>query len=172
MARRKMSHETIQQAAQKWAAGYSQAGPAIQRGVANPTRDPAQAAINAQNLLMTNWNNAVTSGRWAEGLARSGLAGWQAGMIGKTIPSLAARAQVGQAHYAAFLQQWIPPLQAMVQGMQPRGDYQTNRQRMLQVVDYMHSQRGRFRKVWRQGGAVPGGAFNLGGIAQQFGVGQ
>lgn len=163
MARRKLSHESIQQAAQKWANGYAQSGNAIKAGVQNPSRDPTQAAIAAQQTLLANLTAAITSGRWAQGLQQSGLQGWQQGMLNKTIPSLATRAQVGQGHYAAFLQQWIPPLQSFIQTLPPRADYATNKSRMNAVLDYMHGQRGKFRRAWRnQGANFFGGASSFG----------
>lgn len=151
MARRKLSRESIQQAAQAWAAGYTASGAAIAAGVANPRVDPTQAAIAQQATLLQNFNAAVSSGQWAAGLRKSGLAGWQAGMTQKTIPSLGTRATAGQPHYLAFLQQWGPAVEAQVAALPARGDYNANKQRANAMMDWEHSQRGKYRKLWRGG---------------------
>lgn len=151
MARRKLSRENIAAAAQKWAAGYTASGPAIQAGVQNPRTDPTQAAIAQQQTLLQNFNAAVSSGAWANGLRRAGLGGWQAGMMNKTIPSLGTRATAGQPHYQAFLNQWAPALEAAVAALPARGDFNANKQRASAMMDWQHQQRGKYRKLWRGG---------------------
>lgn len=150
---RKYKTESAQQAAQKWAANYAASGPAIQAGVAQPRQDPTAAAIAQQTTLVQNFNQAVTSGAWANGLRKAGLAGWQTGMTKKTIPSLATRAQAGADHYQAFRSQWNAFLDSTLANLPARGTYEQNMQRARAMADAEHGQRGKFRKLWRGGGA-------------------
>lgn len=158
---KKSKNKNSQQMAATWAQNYGASGQAMTRGVQNPTRDPTTAAIGQQNTMVANWNAAVTSGRWAAGLQAAGLQGWQQGMINKTIPQLAQRAQVGAAHVQAFLAAWLPAVQSQVQQLPARADYATNKQRMNTLLDWMHSQKGKYKHVWRPAGG--GGGF-FGGI--------
>lgn len=153
---KKSKSRTVQQMAANWAANYGASGAAMAKGVAQPSRDPTQAAIAQQSTMVSNWNAAVSSGQWASALAASGLAGWQAGMTQKTIPQLAQRAQVGQSHVAAFLNSWIPAVNQEVSSLPARGTYATNKQRLNTLLDWMHGQRGRYKHVWRSGaGGIP-----------------
>jgi hypothetical protein len=149
MSRGKLSRESIAAAAQKWANGYAGSGAAMAKGVQNPTRDPTAAAIAQQNAMVQGWNASITSGQWKASLASAGLAGWQAGMMQKTIPSLATRANVGQPHVTAFLNAWAPAITAAIQSLPPRGDYAANKARSGAMQDWEHAQRGKFRKMWR-----------------------
>lgn len=146
---RKSKTRTSAQMAATWAANYGASGAAMAKGVASPSRDPAMAAISQQTTMVTNWNAAVSSGRWASALTQSGLSGWQQGMTNKTIPQLAQRAQVGQAHMAAFLGNWLPAVQAQVSQLPARADYATNKQRMNTLLDWMHAQKGKYKHSWR-----------------------
>lgn len=146
-----MTRESIAQAAQKWAQGYAGAGAAMAAGIANPAKDPTQAAIDQKNTMVTEWNKSITNGSWESALRNAGQAGWQAGMTQKTIPMLGQRATVGQPHYAAFLQSWMPAITAAVESLPPRGTFAQNQARSAAMQQWEHDQRGKFRKVWRTG---------------------
>ena len=69
--------------ADRWA---NSAGAAQQRysdGVQATTKDPTQLAIAQQGKLLSNFGQAVSSGRWARNLAKTGKAGWQAAAVAK-----------------------------------------------------------------------------------------
>lgn len=151
MARRKLSRETVQAAAQKWSANYAGSQAAITAGVNNPARDPTAAAIAAQDRLLANLTQAFTSGRWAKALAQAGLKGWQNGMLQKTIPSLGTRATAGQPHVAAFLQAWSAFIDQTRASLPPRGTYEQNKQRATSWIDAEHAVKGKYKSVWRGG---------------------
>lgn len=149
MAKRKLDRETITQAAAAWAAGLTSSGTAISDGVNNPRASPTAQAIAQKNVMVAAWNASITNGTWAQNLQASGDAGWKAGMINKTIPNLATSASAGQPHYLAFAQQWFPALEAQVANLPARGDYAANKARANSMMDWEHSQRGKYRKLWR-----------------------
>lgn len=151
MAKRKLDRETIAQAAAAWAAGLTSAGTAISDGVKNPRASPTAQALAAKNLMVSAWNASITSGAWANNLSAAGDTAWAAGMMNKTIPNLATSASAGQPHYLAFAQQWFPALETAVGNLPARGDYAQNKARATAMMDWEHSQRGKFRKVWRGG---------------------
>lgn len=138
-------------AAGKWAAGYSGAGEAIRKGIQNPKQSPTQAAIAAKDRMIAGINEAVSSGRWQNGLQASGDAGWQKGMTDKTIPSLGTRANAGKQHYAAFAQAWGGAVAAQANSLPPRGTFDQNLQRSTAMNTWMHQQKGKYRHMWRGG---------------------
>lgn len=135
--------------AQAWQTGYAAAGPNLTKGVAAPKRDPSQAAVAQQAALLSGFNAAVTSGQWASGLQKSGLAGWQAGMNTYAQTGLAAKAQKGAAHYQSFAQNYGPAIMGQVNSLPARGAAGTNQQRSAAINDWAHTQRGKYRKAWR-----------------------
>lgn len=138
-----------------WQQGYAAAGPNLTKGVQNPKRSPTQAAIAAANTMVQNWNAATAGGaqsQWAQGLQRSGDAGWQQGMTAFANTGLAAKAQKGAAHYSAFAQQYGPAVTQQAAGLTPRADFATNMQRAQQMAAWQHGQRGKYRRLWRGAG--------------------
>src|SRR5258708_21400032 len=61
-----------------WINGASAGQTKYVQGIEGTTVDPTQLAIRAQAALIANFNQAVTSGRWANRLAAAGKAKWQA----------------------------------------------------------------------------------------------
>lgn len=149
MAKGSWKKGNFQQSAQNWQNGYANAGANLAAGVNNPTRDPSQAAIAAQAAMLAGINQAVTSGQWAAGLQRSGLAGWQQGMKTYAQTGLAAKAAKGNPHYAAFAQAYGPAVMGQVGSLPPRGPAGTNQQRSAALNDWSHSNRGKYRHAWR-----------------------
>lgn len=138
--------------ASAWQTGYSAAGAALQAGVNAPKRSPTQAAIANANTMVTNWNAATAGGAqstWAQGLQRSGDAGWAAGMKQFAATGLAAKAAKGAPHVAAFAQQYGPAAVQQAASLTPRADFATNQQRSLAMQNWAHSNRGKYRHLWR-----------------------
>jgi len=69
--------------ASKWQSRTAGAQQAYVDGVNNTQKDPTQLAINAQARLLTNFQNAVNSGKWANRLRAVGKAGWQSAVDAK-----------------------------------------------------------------------------------------
>ena len=138
-------------AAQAWATNYAAAGPNLTKGVATPKRDPTAAAISQQSALLAGFNAAVTSGQWASGLQRAGLAGWQTGMTNYAKQGLQMGATKGQPRVLAFSQAYGPAIMQQVQALPARGPAGTNQSRSATINDWAHSQRGKYRHAWRGG---------------------
>lgn len=156
MGRGRWKRGDYQGSANAWQSGYSAAGANLTAGIANPKRSPTQAAIAAAGTMVQNWNAATAGGAqstWAQGLQRSGDAGWQAGMKQFAQTGLAAKAAKGAPHYAAFAQQYGPAVVQQAQQLPARADFATNMQRSQQMAAWEHSNRGRYRHLWRGAGA-------------------
>lgn len=141
---------------QNWQKGYAGAQQNLANGVQTPKRSPTQAAISQINQLIAGFNAATQGGaqsQWAQGLQRAGDQGWAAGMTQFASTGLAQKAAKGAPHYAAFAQQYGPALMAASQQLPARGDFAQNQQRSAAMNQWAHAQRGKYRKVWRGGGA-------------------
>ena len=93
--------------AQKWQSRTSGAQQLYVDGVNATQKDPTQLAINAQARLLTNFQNAVNSGKWANGLRAVGKQGWQAEVDAKAnnfSNGVNAAVQKVQAAFAPLLQ--------------------------------------------------------------------
>lgn len=86
------------------------AGAAQQRyvdGINNTSVDPTQRAIASQGALLANFQNAVTSGRWARALSNAGKAKWQQNAIAKA-GNYSTGIAAGEQAYATAMQVWLP----------------------------------------------------------------
>lgn len=158
MARRKLirGRETVQQAAQAWGAGMTAGAKNYTDGVANSTVDWAARTSGAKQ----QWQGALTSvfadGRWENGVQAAGNKGWKEGVRIKGAARFAAAGATGQPHYLAWLQQWMQVLPGelnTLNGTNPRGTLEQNIARSAAFIRWEASQRGKFKKAWRGGGA-------------------
>lgn len=69
--------------ASKWQSRTSGAQQDYVDGVNNTQKDPTQLAINNQSRLLTNFQAAVNSGKWANRLRAVGKGGWQQAVTDK-----------------------------------------------------------------------------------------
>lgn len=74
---------TAQTVAAKWRQRTAAAQQDYLDGVANTDKDPTALAIQAGPRLLTNFQEAFNSGRWANGLRRAGKSGWQKAVADK-----------------------------------------------------------------------------------------
>ena len=105
--------------AQRWTAGISASGQRYTDGVQGTTKDPTALAIAQQGKLQNNFNQAVSSGRWARNLGRVGKSGWQSATVAK-----ASNWQTGATAAATKFEQAMGPvlqieasLQSQINGM-------------------------------------------------------
>jgi hypothetical protein len=78
-----MALPTSQAVAAKWKQRTAAASQDYLDGVAQTDKDPTALAIQAGPRLLDNFTKAFTSGKWANGLRRTGKAGWQAAVAAK-----------------------------------------------------------------------------------------
>jgi hypothetical protein len=114
-------------AAAKWARNLAAAGPSIQAGVQQTSKDPTALAAAAADRAGAAYQAAIP--KMVAGLQRAGKAGWQQGMLTKGIARIAQGAQQGQAKTQAALAAIIPAVQAAVASLPPRGGLEQNLQR-------------------------------------------
>jgi hypothetical protein len=134
--------------AANWKAGYTNAGPALQKGIAAPRRDPTAAAIAAKDAMVAGFNRAVTDGTWAANLQKAGQGAWQSGMAAYAQQGLASKANKGASHYGAFAQSYGSAIMGQVGSLPPRGPAGSNQARSAQINDWAHSQKGKFKRAW------------------------
>jgi hypothetical protein len=141
--------------AQRWGTGYQNSGANLTKGIQNPKQSPTAGAIANVAAMAAGINNALSGGDqsiWANALRRSGDGAWKAGMALYAQSGLAAKATKGVPHYLAFAQQYGPAVVSYAAQLPPRGDFGANQNRAIMMMQFEHASRGKFRKLWRQGG--------------------
>lgn len=139
-------------AGQAWNTGF-QAGAATARQTItnNQSKSWVQGLQGKDASIGAAVAAAFSSGTWFRGVQTTGDQGWRDGMMNKGLANMAAGSARGAAHYGAFRQQWDPALQQQIATLPKRADYGTNKQRQSQLSDWMHSQKGKYRHLWRGG---------------------
>lgn len=124
-------------AAGKWQSAVQGAGQAWLNGVQATDVSPAQAAIAQQAKLVTNWNNAVTSGRWAASLGAWTIDRWKAQTASVGAAKYAAGATKGvtklSAYFAAASSTYAQARALRQSNLDPNGRIQANQQLMLSL---------------------------------------
>ena len=104
-------------AAARWLASAAQGQQRFTEGVQNTSKDPTALAIAAQQALLSNFSQAVTSGRWAGNLRKAGKAKWQAMTLAKAA-NYGAGIAAGEGNYQAAASVWFPFMAAVQQQIQ------------------------------------------------------
>lgn len=133
-----MPMKNAQAVAAKWASNTGRASESIRTGVQAVTVNPAERAIARQDAYAAGVQRAIAEGRYRRGLSRVTLQSWQDAMITKGLPRIASGASAAQPKMAAFLEKFLPHLEAGRQRLQqmPRGDLQQNIARMVAMVEH------------------------------------
>jgi hypothetical protein len=101
-----MAMTNPQTSAQLWSQNLANARTKMTQGVANPKRDPIQAAIAAKPKMQANFNTAMQQGgTYDKAMQQTSQATWQAGMTNTGIPRViqAATSQTAISHVQTFL---------------------------------------------------------------------
>jgi hypothetical protein len=86
------------------------AGGAQQRyvdGIRNTSKDPIAAAVNAQQAMLSNFQQSVSSGRWQRAITAVGKAGWQQASEDKSA-NYGVGVQAGLSKYEQAMTTWLP----------------------------------------------------------------
>lgn len=124
--------------ARKWAQNLGASTSSIKAGVLATTTNPAQKAAQRADAYVSGVQQAVASGKWQRGLARTSLQSWQDAMVNKGLPRIASGASAATPKVQQFYDKWIPhqqALQAKLASM-PRGDLSTNIQRAVVAIEH------------------------------------
>lgn len=133
--------KSAQQAAANWIGSAGRAATDYQQGVESYTGDWAGATTRQQSVMQNNWTQAVTSGRWAQGVQNTGTNGWKSATVAK-ISNYSTGFQAGASRQAAAIAKIISAEQNIVGSLPPRGDYNQNKARATAVMDGLHALKG------------------------------
>lgn len=133
--------KTAQQAAANWTGSAGRAAADYSAGVQNYNGDWAGSTIRQQAVMQTNWQQAVSSGRWANGVNARGTQGWKTATLDR-VSNYSTGFTAGGAAYTAASQKIIAALQTIVPNLPPRGTYDQNKVRATTLMDALHAQRG------------------------------
>lgn len=133
--------KTAAQAAQNWTGSAGKAQTGYQAGIEGYTGDWAGATTRQQAAMSTNWNQAVSSGRWASGVNAVGTGGWKNATVAK-IANYGTGFQAGAQKFSASIAKIISAEQNIVSSLPPRGDYSANKLRSTSFMDQMHALKG------------------------------
>lgn len=125
---------------QRWQQGAGTGQQRYTEGVQATQKDVVALAINAQQKMLTNVTQAVTSGFWARRLQARGTAGWKSQTIAKAA-NWSVGIQAGLQDYQTAMQTWLPIIQAAaasVAGM-PNATFQDSLNRMTAYATALHN---------------------------------
>lgn len=129
--------KTPQQVADKWANNLGAANQAITDGVNGVTTAPTQLAAAAQQRYIAGVQQAVTSGKYVNGLNRVTLQDWKDAMLRKGLARVGPGAAASKGKFANFMTQLLPFQQQLIGSLPPRGDLNANIARMTAFAQGM-----------------------------------
>ena len=133
--------KTAQQASQNWLNSAGRAASDWQQGVQNFTGDWAGRTTAQQAVMLNNLTQAVTSGRWSQGVQKVGTAGWKQATVDKA-QNYSTGFQAGASRQATAIAKIIQAEASIVNALPPRGDYTQNKLRATAVMDGLHALKG------------------------------
>jgi hypothetical protein len=133
--------KTAQQAQANWTASAGRAQTAFAEGVQSTQKDQAGLAVAAQARLVANFNDAVNSGRWAQGVQRGGTAYWKQQTQAKAA-NYGVGFSAGATAFGNAIGKIIAAEQNIVAGLPARGDVNQNLDRARAFGLAMHSLKG------------------------------
>jgi hypothetical protein len=149
MGRHRSRNMSAAQVAAKWNTGFSAGAAKARDTVTNTTISWAAPTAAAETQIASGIAQAFSSGRWRQGVARTGDAGWKQAMLLKGVPHMAAGSQLGSQHYATFWSSWAPAVAQIVGQLPARGTYEQNKVRAAAYLDAAHAQKGHFKGLWK-----------------------
>lgn len=133
--------KTAQQAAANWAASAGRAATDWSQGIQNFSGDWAGRTTAQQATMLNNVTQAITSGRWAQGVNRRGTNGWKQATVDKAA-NYATGFQAGAARQSAAIAKILQAEANIVGSLPPRGSYEQNKARATAVMDGLHALKG------------------------------
>lgn len=125
-------------AASKWARKMQAASQDYTDGVMAVQQAPGALAVKNQAALVSNFNESVSSGKWARNTQAVDLPSWQQRTTTVGAPRLASGAVAAQPKVQAFMTQFLPFEQNVVNQVKasmPRGSTEQNIQRAVAVMN-------------------------------------
>lgn len=127
---------TVQRWRDSAAAGQSR----YSEGVQATQVDVVGRAVAAQPKLLTNVQQAISSGRWARRLQEVGTAGWKSKTLAKAA-NYATGIAAGADDYQRAMQTWLPIIQSAASSVQamPNTSFQDSLNRMTAFATALHN---------------------------------
>jgi hypothetical protein len=143
-----MAKTNAQQWLTKWGTNLAAAGPYITQGVQRVTQAPGIAAAAAQDRLLANFTQSVTSGAWAARTSAVPLSAWQQAMTQKGIPRLQQGITQAQQTKTASITSFLSAVDAAVADTNtlPKGGLEANIARSAAFQRSMSSRAPRRQK--------------------------
>lgn len=122
--------------AKKWSTNLQASGPSITAGVMAVTEAPSAAAIKQQDVMLQNFTQAVTSGKWARALGKVTLQSWQNAITTIGIQRITSGAAKALPKMTDFMTQWLPYQEQLKQKLAatPRGSLEQNINRAVTAI--------------------------------------
>ena len=133
---------TAAAAAQAWQTGFSGSATKYQAGIDSVQTAPGQLAAAQKALYVQNVQQQANV--WAAKVAAVDLATWkhQAKTVGSM--NLASGAAKGAPKMQAFMNNFLPQLQGIVNSLGPRGSFEQNLARFSSYAQALHAKKGSF----------------------------
>lgn len=126
-----------------WAQKFGASADRYKAGVSRVQGSPMQKAVQAQDRMLANYTEAVTSGRWANNTGAVTEAQWKAACTEKGAAALAASARVAQEKVMRAEAKFGPIRDSIVSSLPQRGSIEENLERSRQMALKMHEARKR-----------------------------
>lgn len=128
-------------AAQNYVNSAGRAGTAWTEGIQGTTKDQAALAVAQQATLLANFNQAVSSGRWAAGVQRRGTAYWKSQSLAKSA-NYNNGITAGQSNFQSAIGKILQAEASIVSSLPARGDINQNLQRANAFALGLHALKG------------------------------
>lgn len=134
-----MAKVNAQQWLDKWGTRLNASGTFITNGVNSVTEAPGARAAAAQDRMLTNLTQAVTSGVWAKNVSGVSLADWKSAMLNKGVPRITQGVTAAQKNKVGVITSLLSAVDsaAAQANALPKGNIDQNIQRAVTFMRAM-----------------------------------
>jgi hypothetical protein len=139
--------KSVQATVQKWTQNAGAAQGAYTDGIQATSVDVMGKAIAAAPAAVRNYNDALSSGRWAAAInASGGTANWKA-MSAAKAGNYGTGITAGTSKFQKSMGVLLPAIEGIVSSLPARqpGNVQANIQRVSQLALALHARKGEFK---------------------------
>ena len=133
--------KTAAQAQSAWTGSAGRAQQNYVQGVQNYNGDWAGATIAQEQVMVSNFQQAIAAGAFRAGVSAVGTTGWKSATEAKSA-NYGVGFQAGAQNFQTAIGKIINAESNIVPNLPPRGTYQQNVQRATTFMDAMHALKG------------------------------